>query len=106
VIVTNHTRFDGSLVLTLAGELDMAAVSEVRETGLDLITGGGCRRFLVETGEVSFIDSCGLSALIAFRNATDALGISFALVDPSVRVVKVLALTGLSGIFTIERTGT
>ncbi|HEX5618355.1 MAG TPA: STAS domain-containing protein [Solirubrobacteraceae bacterium] len=56
-------RADGSYVLAIAGELDIATVPVVRER-LGTLIEAGARRLVVDLRDVSFMDSTGLAAFI------------------------------------------
>jgi anti-anti-sigma factor len=87
------TVTDGTAVVTLFGELDMTAASALG----DVLHAAIARapRVEVDLARVSFIDSTVLSAFVnAHRRATDT-GVSFALVNPTGHVRRVLAMTGV-----------
>ena len=54
---------DGGVLLTIAGELDIATVPVVRER-LARLTVAGARRLVVDLRRVAFMDSTGLAAFI------------------------------------------
>ena len=61
---------DGSVVVGLAGELDLAtAPALVAE--LEALRGGDAGRVVIDAARLSFIDSSGLNALVATASATD-----------------------------------
>ena len=96
-------RFDSRLAgsaleLALAGDFDMAATFRL-ESELDrLLAGGGVRRLVLDLGEVRFMDSSGLGALLSIRERTQALDIEMSLRDVSDPVRRLLLLTGTSGL--------
>jgi anti-anti-sigma factor len=100
----SHTRDDGSALLVIAGEIDVACAGEVREAGLKLLAGTDCSRLTVDLMDVTFMDSTALSALIEIRNAADQRGTAVALLDVAPNVLRVLTITGLDQIFEIEHT--
>jgi anti-sigma B factor antagonist len=104
VDIATHERTDGSYLLVLAGEFDVASASDVHKHGFSLINSDRCRRLIVDLMDVSFIDSMGIGALIGLRNAAGAMPVPFTLLDPSARVIKVLEVTGLFDIFDVETT--
>jgi anti-sigma B factor antagonist len=103
MFVEKHMRLDGSMVLVLSGELDLASAPEVRQAGRDLIAADGCTKFMVDLMDVSFIDSTGIGTLIALRLAAEKMEVPFVLLDPSNRVTRLLELTALTHVFDIER---
>ncbi|MEU0151555.1 STAS domain-containing protein [Micromonospora fulviviridis] len=84
---------DGTGVVALFGELDIAAASplgEVLQAAIDRAS-----RVQVDLARVSFIDSTVLNTFVnAHRRATDR-GVSLALVNPTGHVRRVLAMTGI-----------
>jgi anti-sigma B factor antagonist len=94
---------DGWTTLVVSGELDVALAVEVREVGVAALTGSDGHSLRIELAEVSFMDSSGLGALISLRNAATAAGGDVVLCDPPLAVDKVLALTQLDTVFTIQR---
>lgn len=104
MICTTHTRDDGSTLLVVSGDIDMSCVKELREIGLGVLARVGGTEFLLDLMDVPFIDSTGLGALIALRNAADEGGTHLALLDPSERVMAVLEITKLADVFDIRRT--
>ena len=104
--ISKRVRMDGTLVLVLAGEFDIAAAPEVRRVGLELIAADGCGRLLIDMMDVSFLDSTGIGVLIALRLAAEEAHIPFAILDPSDRVTRLFELTGLTHAFSVERLDT
>jgi anti-anti-sigma factor len=89
-------RAEDSLELALAGDLDMAATFRV-EPELDrLIAEEDVRRLVLDVGEVEFIDSAGLGALLSIRERTQQLGIEMRLVNVPHPVRRILDLSGTS----------
>ncbi|MEV0810843.1 STAS domain-containing protein [Micromonospora sp. NPDC050200] len=87
------TVSDGTAVVTLFGELDIAAASPLG----DVLQAAIARapRVQVDLARVSFIDSTVLNTFInAHGRATDR-GVSLALVNPTGHVRRVLSMTGI-----------
>lgn len=81
-------------VVVLAGEVDLAAASEVRGCLRDLMV-DGATHVLVDLRAVTFMDSTGLGMLVAARKQARVFRGSFGLVAPSPPVARVLSLTAL-----------
>ena len=80
----------------LAGDLDMAATFRV-EPELDrLIAEQDVRRLVLDVGDVEFIDSAGLGALLSIRDRTQQLGIEMRLVNVPHPIRRILDLSGTS----------
>lgn len=86
--------------LIVSGEVDLAAADELRAAGaraLDALGSGP--RLDIDMAGVSFIDSSGLGALVAIRNAAEASGRSIALLVTSAPIIRLFELTGLRDTF-------
>ena len=84
-----------TIVLQLAGKLELTTVSTFRQRFQELTTPGST--VVVDLAQVTFVDSSGLSGLVAARERTPATFLMNA--RPSVR--SILNLTNLIGYFTI-----
>jgi anti-sigma B factor antagonist len=81
-------------VLTLHGELDVAAATSVlkRLIGLDLRLG---QRLVLDLRDVQFIDSTGIRLLLQARAHAERAGAAFTVVAGPPAVMRVLRLVGL-----------
>ncbi len=93
---------DGVAFIRLAGEVDLAVADEVRRLGMGAINDVETVR--IDLSAVTFLDSTGLSALIAIGNAATASGRALILEKPAPNVYRIFELTGLAvgGPFAIE----
>jgi anti-sigma B factor antagonist len=89
-----------SVVITVAGELDLATrpelcayVHHILDIHSDTV--------IIDLAEVTFIDACGLSALIILRRHAHDLGTSLLLAEVPPVVLKLLKLTGLESSFVV-----
>jgi anti-sigma B factor antagonist len=97
------TQVDGWTVVTVAGEVDVAAGPELREELVPLIE-GGAHRLVIDLEPVDFIDSTGLGVLVgAVRRARAADG-DVRLVCTNPRILKIFGVTGLDQVFVIAAT--
>jgi anti-anti-sigma factor len=94
---------EGAATLAVSGELDVATCAELREAGEKAAQENTSLR--LDLRDVTFIDSSGIGALIAIRNAADAAGVPVVFANPSPKVLSVLEITRLIDVFTIERDG-
>jgi anti-sigma B factor antagonist len=88
----------GPCALVVSGEIDVLVADELAQaclTRLDTDAPG----VTVDLAAVTYLDSSGIGALVAARNHALELGKTFRVVNPSVRVVKVLRITGLDTVF-------
>ena len=96
-------RPDG-LCVAVAGEVDAYTAPEMRAHLL-----GALRQhqtLTVDLSAVSFMDSQGLAALLSARQEAESHGRSLRLEAVPHRVLKLLQLTGLDTMFTIDSTAT
>jgi anti-sigma B factor antagonist len=94
--------FDGVTTLVVSGELDVASCGELRECGEQAAQRNAISQLRIDLAGVSFIDSTGIGALVAIRNAADSAGVPVVFSQPSAKVLGVLELTRLTDVFTIE----
>ncbi len=95
------STFEGVASLRLTGELDLACAEELRQIGEGAIT-DYVNTMRIDLSGVTFIDSTALGALISIRNKAEQHGCALILEKPDPRVTRVLEVTGLTQIFTIE----
>jgi anti-sigma B factor antagonist len=87
---------DGSIVLAVEGDVDLAVAGELQQAGIDAIEAKPTADICVDVSQVTFMDSTGLGALIQIRNAAPD---RFQLVGVSARLAQLLEITGLSDTF-------
>jgi len=105
-------RLDGELeilvdygeepTVTLRGEVDFRNMSRVRQAICSLVESGK-RSVRVDLGELSFMDSTGVSALVDAARVMLPTGGNVKLVSPSPQVVKVIEKSGASEAFSFEK---
>ncbi|WIM96804.1 STAS domain-containing protein [Actinoplanes oblitus] len=90
---------DGTVTVTVDGEIDFSNADEVADGIRDAITGWSPPAVHVDLRDASFIDSTGLGALIeGYRAATES-NIRYVVLNASPAFRRVLTVTGLSGFF-------
>jgi anti-sigma B factor antagonist len=87
----------------VSGDLDLCTASELRSELRRLID-HGTKHLILDMRDVGFMDSAGLVVLIYGRKRVSALGGTFALLDPTDAIQKVLAITGLTNVFVTHQT--
>jgi anti-sigma B factor antagonist len=93
-IVTSLDQDAHTTTVALHGEVDVLTVDQVRVALVGALAAHP-QHLVVDLGDLSFIDSTGLGALIAgFQRARDA-GVSFRLAHPTPAVRQTLVLSGL-----------
>lgn len=94
-------RDGGTVVVRIAGDLDVATAPQLEHGLSGLIDGQGNLSIRVELGEVTFIDSIGLTTLVrALRQVRDRGG-DLVLANPTPTTLRVLELVGLTQVFRI-----
>lgn len=88
---------------SIVGEVDASTSPTVAEA-LAVVPEGGrtSGRIVVETSGVSFIDSSGLRVLIELSERATALGAQVVLASPSRSMARLIELTGLNDLFSVE----
>lgn len=89
-----HAHTDDADVLSLVGELDVAAAPRFVTQAAEALR-AGARRLLIELDGVSFVDSAGLAALLNVLRRATAAGAGMVLVGAPPQVRNVLAQTRL-----------
>ena len=84
---------DGS-ELTPEGSIDLVSRQQLVDAGLEVL--GEHRSLTLNLRAVEFMDSVGIGALIELSKKAASMGGSFAVVEPSRPVQRVLAVTGLA----------
>jgi anti-sigma B factor antagonist len=91
-------------VVRMIGELDVASAPQLRETVLHLLEPtGNVGTVVFDLSAVTFVDSTGLGVIAASRQRVEREGGELVLRGPRPNTVKVLEITGLDRVFTIER---
>jgi anti-anti-sigma factor len=87
---------DGTMVISLKGELDLAGAPALALAIIDALELGG-PRVLIDLDRVTFLDSAGLRTLRAAQKLCEERGCDFAIATPPAPVVRVLELAGVDG---------
>jgi anti-sigma B factor antagonist len=82
-------------VVAPKGRLDMASASSFRERVLQLVQSGSTH-LVIDLGEVSFVDSSGLGAIIGGLKVARQAGGELRIARPNQQVLLVLDLTSLN----------
>ena len=87
-------------VIVAEGEIDLAAAPRLREAMTDHLAAGRVH-LLMDLTSVTFIDSTGLGVLVGAAKKTGGLGGSLRIVCTNDRVLRLLAITGISRSMTV-----
>jgi len=82
-------------VLQISGKLSSDSVPEFLKT----LRAQSCKTLLLDMGEMSYVDSSGVGALVQQFSAMKKQGRSLVLVRPHSRVVAVLQITKVLSLF-------
>ena len=95
-------RADGdTVVLALAGDLDVATAADLWSHVLESIDAGRSR-IVIDCAGVTFLDSSGIAVLVRGLRATSRHGGSLRLRGVGERVLEVLTITSLTEVFLDE----
>ncbi len=97
--VVTRKSLDGSVEIIPQGEIDVDTAHEVREAIAAAVSHDRPTRVLLNMRRVTFIDSVGISALVAGFQTAKVGGIPLVVTEPSRFVHRQLWVTGLLGLF-------
>jgi anti-anti-sigma factor len=89
----------GVVEIAPRGEIDVDTAYEVREAVVGLLAKGRPPRIELNMRLVSFIDSVGISAMVAGFQTAEVSGVKLVVTEPSRFVHRQLWVTGLLGLF-------
>jgi anti-anti-sigma factor len=95
---------NSSATISPVGEIDLDTVSLLSASLADTIA-SGADRVVVDFAHVTYIDSAGLGALVGAHKRRRAAGGALVLRCEQPRVLRLLTITGLTKLFTIETQG-
>jgi anti-sigma B factor antagonist len=88
----------GAVVVALAGDFDMSGVEELRSCIDELIDSNGAV-LIVDLGDVTYIDSSGISALLEVRRLVTREHRELRFEHLSAPASRLFELTGLTDVF-------
>jgi anti-sigma B factor antagonist len=93
---------DGDLgIIRVGGEIDLQHAPRLSEAAEELL-GNGARDLLFDVGQVEFIDSSGLNALVRAYQRARAQGGTITIRHPNDFTRRLLEVTGLEAVLTVE----
>jgi anti-sigma B factor antagonist len=93
------------VVVTLAGELDMATSPLLAKAFAEVLDRQRLSAVTIDLAEVNFLDSSGMRALLQARSAVVERGADYAVRRPTPQVAKVLRIAALDEILNIDEEG-
>ncbi|OKI65111.1 STAS domain-containing protein [Micromonospora sp. CB01531] len=89
----------GAVQIAPRGEIDVDTAYEVREAIAEVLAKGRPARIELNMRLVTFIDSVGISAMVAGFQTAEVSGVKLVVTEPSRFVHRQLWVTGLLGLF-------
>ncbi|MGK5684105.1 STAS domain-containing protein [Actinoplanes sp. URMC 104] len=86
---------DGTIHLSVAGEIDLATIEEFEEALARAVAVDGTPRILVDFGDVGFCDSSGVAALDRAYHEAAVRGVALRVIRLQEGVHRLLEVTGL-----------
>ena len=106
MIKTNHTFcaefYDGTLRVTLEGEIDHHSAVATRGVIDRLIYEYRPRRFELALSRIGFMDSSGLGLVMGRYTLVHDLGGEMVVLDPSPAILRIFKLAGMDRLIRIE----
>ena len=96
------SSLDTHATVSPVGEVDLSSV-ELLATALPESIEGGAVLVTVDLDGVTYLDSAGLGALVGASKRLKAVGGSLALHCRQPRLLRLLTITGLDKVFTVDR---
>jgi anti-anti-sigma factor len=96
-LVNARRLADGTVVIEVRGEIDVASAAQLRTTLIDTVSNLRPICIVVDLRHVTFVDSTGIGALAAGQNAARAVGVGFRVSNPTPFVRQQLRIMGLAG---------
>jgi len=90
----------GYVVVSVAGEIDIATAAPFRERLASVIC-GGARRVVVDLGRVTFMASAGVAVLMGMHRVLAGQSGSLVVASPSPAVGRVLSVVGLDQVIPV-----
>jgi anti-anti-sigma factor len=87
--------------IELGGELDDGTATRLAEACTRALDDPRCGRLTLDLGEISFIDSAGIRAIIQLERATRDRGVELVVLPPPEPVTELLRIAGVSNRFAI-----
>lgn len=91
---------EGIPVIVVSGEVDLATSPRLRDALLPLAN-ERCRMVVIDLTEVSFLDSTGLSAIVAFHNRFKDHNGELRVVASNPMIKRIFAITALDEVLAV-----
>ncbi|HJQ41930.1 MAG TPA: STAS domain-containing protein [Jatrophihabitantaceae bacterium] len=99
VSVQHHAA---STDVLIGGDVGLEVADQLKSAGIDAVRTSDRPRVVIDLGDVTFLDSSGLGALVTIRTEAIDAGKDVRLRNVPPRVARVLAITGLTDAFPVD----
>jgi anti-sigma B factor antagonist len=97
--ITTSTRSTGVVEVAPMGEIDVENAYEIKDAVAEQLSAAAPQRIELDMHGVTFIDSVGISALVAAFQLASVSGVKLVVTRPSRFAHRQLWVTGLLGLF-------
>lgn len=97
--IVTSTLPEGVVQIVLGGDIDVDTAHEVRDAVASVLAAGRPSRIELNLRRVSFVDSVGISAMVAGFQTAEVSGVRLVVTEPGRFVYRQLWVTGLLGLF-------
>lgn len=95
----------GSVVLAIAGEIDLATADTLIEAVSSILAAKGVRRLVLDLGEVRFLDARGVAALVTAHQQGAGRGVAVLVINCQRSPMRVLEITSVDKVLTGRQPG-
>jgi anti-sigma B factor antagonist len=100
-----HVEGAGTVVVSVAGEVDLATAPQLEQSLGEVLEQSDTREVRVDMSAVEFMDSAGLRVLIAALGRATESNRTLTLQSPSDRVHRLIEIAGLAELFGVAGNG-
>jgi anti-anti-sigma factor len=93
--LSTHRTRNGTVRLTVGGEIDLATVTSLRDRLIATIHDDRTRRLMIDLRDVTFLDASGIAALTAALRVAGERQVDLVVVNCRRAVLRVLEITGV-----------
>jgi anti-anti-sigma factor len=104
--MSTHRLADGTVVVDVRGELDVASTATLRDELSARVVATRPPRVVVDLGLVTFMDGAALGALLRVQRSARSVGASLRVANPSPFVARLLDAAGVAEALGCQRPGT
>jgi anti-anti-sigma factor len=94
--ISTHRLADGTMVVDVRGELDVASIATLRDDLAARVVALRPPSVVVDLGLVTFMDSAAVTALVNVQRSARSVGASMRVTNPSPFVANLLRTAGVA----------